>query len=169
MKKQHPHPDFDKIVWNTWTPVDKATLCFVIQDGQILLIEKKRGLGQGKINGPGGRLEPGETPEACAIRETEEELCITPTGLSQHGRLRFQFADGYSLCCWLFRADGFVGTPTETPEAKPLWVPLDQVPYSRMWADDELWLPHFIRGGSIEGDFLFDGDAMLGYNLTLED
>ena len=42
------------IDWNTWVPTDPATLVFVIRDRQMLLIRKKRGLGAGKINGPGG-------------------------------------------------------------------------------------------------------------------
>ena len=77
--------------WENWDPVERATLMFVIQDGQILLIHKKRGFGKGKINGPGGKMEPGETPRECAIRETQEELCITPTGVEDAGLLHFQF------------------------------------------------------------------------------
>ena len=64
--------------WSTWTPKDTATLLFVLRGDEVLLIRKKRGLGAGKYNGPGGRLEPGETALACAVREVEEELCITP-------------------------------------------------------------------------------------------
>ena len=79
----------DDIDWKNWQPVVRATLMFVIQDGEILLIHKKRGFGQGKINGPGGKLEPGETPLECAIRETQEELCITPTGVEKAGELHF--------------------------------------------------------------------------------
>ena len=48
------------IDWSTWQGEMLATLMFIIQDGRILLIEKKRGLGAGKINGPGGKIEPGE-------------------------------------------------------------------------------------------------------------
>ncbi|MFP6630384.1 MAG: NUDIX domain-containing protein, partial [Myxococcota bacterium] len=61
-----------EIDWQAWTPSEYGTLCFVIRDGRILLIRKKRGLGAGKIVGPGGRVEPGETPLACAIREVQE-------------------------------------------------------------------------------------------------
>ena len=43
--------------WGTWSPVDFATLLFVIKDDKALLIHKKRGLGIGKINAPGGKLE----------------------------------------------------------------------------------------------------------------
>jgi 8-oxo-dGTP diphosphatase len=42
---------------------------FVIRDGHILLIHKKRGLGAGKINGPGGRIDLGESPQECAVRK----------------------------------------------------------------------------------------------------
>ena len=45
------------IDWTTWQPQQRATLLFVIQGNQVLLIHKKRGLGAGNINGPGGRLE----------------------------------------------------------------------------------------------------------------
>ena len=64
------------IDWSTWTPTVQATLLFVVRDGQVLLIQKKRGLGAGKVNGPGGKLDPGETPLACALRETEEEIGV---------------------------------------------------------------------------------------------
>ena len=54
--------------WKTWNPKERGTLCFVLRGGKILLIEKKRGLGAGKVNGPGGRIEAGETGEQAAIR-----------------------------------------------------------------------------------------------------
>jgi len=154
------------IDWPNWAPVDHATLLFVIQDGRILLIEKKRGLGGGKVNGPGGRLEPGETPRAAAIREVQEELCITPLHPSWRGRLEFQFCDGYSLRCEVFTAPEYAGgEPQETDEAKPLWTNLDAIPYERMWADDEFWLPQMIAGQKFSGQFIFDGDHMLDHRL----
>ena len=109
------------IDWEAWNPVDRATLVFVRTDGQLLLIHKRRGLGAGKINAPGGRIEPGETPAECALREVQEELCVTPTGLRWAGENRFQFVDGYSIYVDVFTADGCVGEPRETEEARPLW------------------------------------------------
>jgi len=143
-----------------WKPREEGTLCFVIQDGQILLIEKKRGLGAGKVNGPGGRLEKGETAEQAAIRETQEEVGITPTGVQWAGELRFQFRDGYSLHCTVYRASGWEGELTETAEAKPFGVRTDQIPYDRMWADDSYWMPRLLAGEKFRGWFEFDGDRM---------
>ena len=118
----------DAIDWQTWQPADVATLLFVVEPERVLLIRKKRGLGAGKINAPGGRLEAGETPLAAAIREVEEEIGVTPSRILAHGTLRFQFTDGYSIHVFVFLADGLEGEPVETDEAVPLWTPVDRIP-----------------------------------------
>ncbi len=150
-----------QIDWDTWTPVWRATLLFVIKEGQALLIEKKTGFGAGKINAPGGRLEPGETPEEAALREMREELLIDAVGMRKCGELFFQFLDGHSIHGFVFRADDHLGVPTETVEAKPLWVPLDEIPFDRMWEDDQYWVPHMLNDQAFRARFLFDGDSML--------
>ena len=67
------------IDWDSWMPQQRATLCFVERAARLLLIHKKRGIGAGKINGPGGRIDPGESALECAVREVREELCVVPT------------------------------------------------------------------------------------------
>jgi 8-oxo-dGTP diphosphatase len=157
----------EDVDWERWEPRQRATLLFVVRRDEILLIHKKRGLGAGKINGPGGRLEPGETPLACAIREVEEELCVTPEGVEERGELRFQFTDGLSMHGTVFAARDCRGEPRETAEARPLWTPLDQIPYDDMWEDDRLWLPRLIEGRRFAGRFLFEGDRLLGEEVRL--
>ena len=158
-----------EIDWSTWRPVDLATLLFVVHDGRILLIRKRRGLGAGKINGPGGRLEDGELPLDAAIREVEEEIGVTPHGVEERGELLFQFVDGYSIHVWVYHATDVNGTPITTDEAIPLWYDLDAIPYDEMWADDSIWLPHFLAGRRFAGRFIFSGDAMLDAELELHD
>jgi 8-oxo-dGTP diphosphatase len=139
---------------------------FIIEDQRILLIEKKRGLGAGKVNGPGGRIEPGERPIDCAARELREELGVGASGIVEVGELSFLFVDGYNLHCHVFRADACEGEPVETDEATPLWTSLDAIPFHRMWADDALWLPMLIAGDSFRGRFIFDGDRMVDHHLV---
>lgn len=155
----------DGIEWASWRPVDTATLCFVVRGGEILLIRKKRGIGAGKINGPGGRLEPGETIVQCAVREVEEELCVSPFGLSAVGEQRFQFIDGYSIHVHVFLANGCHGDAKETEEAIPVWTPLDAIPYPEMWEDDIIWLPRVLGGTPCSGRYVFDDDRLLDYRL----
>ena len=156
------------IDWRTWEAHDPATLVFVIRDGRILLIRKKRGLGAGKINGPGGRMERGESPLDCAVREVQEELRTTPTGLEMCGENRFQFVDGYGLRGDVFRASGYEGELTETHEAIPEWFPIAGIPYDRMWADDPIWFPHLLDRRPFTGYFIFDDDTMLDHRVIAE-
>lgn len=151
---------------SSWTATDNATLVFVRQGHRVLLIRKKRGLGAGKINGPGGKLDPGETAEQCAVREVREELCITVFEPVCCGRLRFQFTDGYSIDVQVFIAEQFDGTPEETEEAIPLWFDIDAIPYDDMWADDRVWLPRVLAGDSVDGRFLFTEDTLIDHQVA---
>ncbi len=145
----------------TWVPNMVANLVFIARGGEVLLIHKKTGLGAGKINGPGGKQETGETPMAAAIREVKEELHITPGPLHKMGVLHFDFVDGLKLHCTVFHGTEFTGVPTETREARPEWFPIDAIPFDRMWPDDRYWLPQMLAGQKFEAWFRFDGERML--------
>ena len=151
--------------WDAWRPRERATICFIVVDGQVMLIHKKRGLGGGKINGPGGRLEPGETLVEGAIRETIEETGVRPIDPEMAGEISFQFLDGYSLHCTIFIAHGYEGTPVETCEALPFWCDVGAVPYDGMWEDDRHWLPLLFARERFAGFFVFDGDVMQSMEL----
>jgi len=153
--------------WATWQPRQRANLCFIVREEKILLIRKKRGFGAGKINGPGGKVDPGETPLEAALRETFEELGVKPIGAEQRGELHFQFRDGFSLHCAVFFARDCEGEPRETAEAVPLWTPLNAIPYGEMWADDRHWLPLLLRGAHFSGWFEFDGEQLLSRKLVV--
>ena len=161
------------IDWPRWQPQDVATLTFVFRPekpeasrvDEILLIRKLRGLGAGKINGPGGRLEGEETLVQCAVREVQEELGGTPLDPVERGRLDFQFVDGYSLRCHVFGTRRFQGSAVETEEAVPLWTPVDRIPFDQMWSDDILWFPHLLAQRPFVGQFIFDDDTMVDVQL----
>lgn len=162
----------------------EATLCFPLRSSdsdaartddpdEVLLIEKRRGLGVGWYNGPGGKLEAGETPRECAARETREEvgLEVDPAALEKAGELTFLLDGEEHTVCHVFRTRSFEGEPTATEEARPEWVPVDDVPYEQMWEDDSLWLPTVLEGETVVGEFRFEGGKPLdeaefvGYDL----
>ncbi|MDX1460786.1 MAG: 8-oxo-dGTP diphosphatase [Xanthomonadales bacterium] len=155
----------DDIDWEHWRARDPATLVFIIREGRVLLIRKKRGLGRGKVNGPGGKLDPGEDALSCARRECHEELGIRVRDLECLGEHKFQFIDGYSIHCWVFRGRDFDGDPVETEEAVPMWRDLDDIPFDEMWEDDSIWLPLVIKGQAFSACWIFDDDRMLDYRL----
>jgi 8-oxo-dGTP diphosphatase len=158
-------PPVSEIDWEAWQPEEIATLLFVVQEDSVLLIRKKRGLGAGKINGPGGRLEAGETPLECAIRETNEELLINPLNVRPAGELLFHAEDMPRIHGHVFVATDFEGTPTETDEAIPIWYRIDEIPFEEMWDDDRLWLGEVLNGKSVMGYFTFVEETLLDHRV----
>ena len=153
--------------WTGWEPDVRATLLFVFDGERVLLIRKKTGLGAGKINAAGGKIEPGETAADGAIRELREEVGVQVDAAEHCGELSFQFTDGLRLHVQVFRADRHRGQPVETEEARPLWFPVDAIPYDEMWADDRVWVPHLLARRRFVLRAVFDGDDMLEHELDL--
>ena len=156
----------EDIDWEQWKPAERAVLLFVIREAEVLLIHKKRGLGAGYMNGPGGRIDPGETPLEAAIRETREETHITPITPEACGELFFQFTSGFSIHVDVFRTQEHEGTATETDEAIPHWIEFDAIPFSNMWEDDAYWLPLLLVGQNFKGHFIFDEKTMLDHRVV---
>ena len=138
-----------------------ASLCLLLRKGEVLLAFKKRGFGEGKWTGVGGKPEPGETIEQTAVRETEEEIGVTPLDLRHVATLDFIFPAqprfaGWSMRVFVYLADRWLGEPVETEEVAPRWFPRDALPYRGMWSDAAYWLPPVLRGHTIRAEFRFD-------------
>lgn len=139
----------------------KAVVAYIFHDDNVLLIEKKRGLGAGKINVPGGHIEPGESPYEAAVRETKEEVDLDIDELEHVGYLYFKFTDGLTMKGWVYKTIKYHGIAKETDEAKPFWCKSEDIPYDKMWEDDIVWIPEMIKGRYFRGYFEFDGDKMI--------
>ena len=148
-----------------WTPDLTGTLLFLTCDGQVLLIRKRRGHGAGKINGPGGKLEPGEAPAEGAVRETEEETGVHPDDARLAAVLAFLDLDGPDWLGYVFVASRYTGEPRITAEAIPAWYPLHALPLEEMWEDDRMWLPRVLAGQRLSGALLFERGRLLAGRL----
>ncbi len=125
----------------------------------MLLIRKTRGHGEGKLVGPGGKVEPGESPQEAAVRETHEEVGVEVADLTKAGELEFVFGDAPFMYCHVFRADRVEGEARPSDEGIPRWVSIEELPYEEMWDGDEEWLPFLIEGRYFEGTLQFDEDG----------
>ena len=148
-----------------WTPENVGTLMFIRDGGWLLLIRKKRGHGAGRINAPGGKVEPGESPLQCAVRETQEETGVRVTEAVRMAELKFIEQADEQWLGHVFLASGYEGAPTETAEATPLWFPVNAIPYDQMWEDDRLWLPQVLAGNFVRGAFLFQAGALVAHEF----
>ncbi|MGC8533758.1 MAG: 8-oxo-dGTP diphosphatase [Candidatus Parvarchaeum sp.] len=153
----------------------EVTLCYLIdrKNGKVLLAMKKRGFGEGKINGVGGKLEKNETVEQALIRETREEITVKLKDFEKVAVIEFYFkgntADkNMNQRAYVFISYSWEGTPNETEEMAPLWVDIDKIPLDKMWEDDRYWLPDILKGKKIKAAFLFDENQRISEKIVEE-
>lgn len=144
-----------------------VTTLLLIECGENLLLgEKKRGFGLGKINGVGGKLEPNETPLDAVVRECREEIGVTPISPVEYGIIEFDEVVKNERCIvemHIFKCNGYSEneTPKESDEIKPLFVNKNQIPYDKMFEDDRYWLPELLKGRKFKGFFVYDDNLNL--------
>ena len=147
----------------------ETTLLLLRKEHQLLLAMKKKGFGTGKYNGVGGKIEPGETPEEGMIRETQEEIGVTPTEYYKAGNIEFlEFYKGekMNIVFHLYVATNWLGEPTESEEMAPEWFDIEELPYDKMFPDDKYWLPHVLDDKKINAFFEFDENwNILSYKI----
>lgn len=139
-----------------------TTLIILKKDDEILLGLKKRGFGKGRLNGVGGKLEPGETVEEAAVRETEEEIGVKLTKMEHvadivFDNLYYKGVPERNMMHVFFGLE-WEGEPVESDEIEPHWVKISELDYSKMWCDDEHWYPHVLAGEKVEAWFHFNED-----------
>ena len=157
----------DDIRWECWEPTETCVLTYVTDGSRILMIEKKKGLGTGYINAPGGHVEIEETKKEAAVRETKEETGLDVADLEERAVLRFQFKDGLRMLGYVFFTSSYSGTMIEEcEETRPFWTEISDLDYSRMWEDDRLWLPLALEGKHVEGYFIFDDLKMIDSKIV---
>lgn len=146
------------------------SLLFLRRDNEVLLAMKKRGFGEGRWNGVGGKVEAGESLEQAMIRETEEEIGVTPTVFEKVGDIRFdEYFKGVPtlMHVHVFTAAAWTGQPIESEEMAPKWFAASDIPYEDMWSDDPFWLPQVLEGKKVSADFKLDAtDTIISHTVT---
>ncbi len=145
------------------------TLCIIQQGDQVLLGMKKRGFGQGRWNGFGGKVHEGESVVEATKRELLEETGITALDLIPAGNLLFIYQDsGEDMAVTLFKVTKFSGEITESEEMKPQWFDINKIPFAQMWPDDAHWFPLFLAGKKFKGEFNFkDVNTLIDYKIDV--
>lgn len=129
-----------------------GTLAYVRRGDEVLLVHRQRDGDdhQGKYNGLGGKLEPGEDAVQCIVREIEEEADIVATSVELRGTIAWPGfgSDGSDWFGLVFVVDAFEGEPPARNDDGPLeWVPITDLHTLPMWEGDAHFLP-----------LVFDGD-----------
>jgi 8-oxo-dGTP diphosphatase len=101
-----------------------SAVALIDPDGRVLIAQRPEGKAMaGLWEFPGGKVEPGETPEAALIRELAEELgidtwasCLAPLSFASHAYPDFH------LLMPLYACRKWQGTPQPREHAALKWV-----------------------------------------------
>lgn len=147
-----------------------ATLCYLRKDGHTLMlhrIKKENDMHQGKWNGLGGKLEPGESPEECVVREVEEESGLRIRNPRLHGIITFPAFDGLDdWYVFVFTASEFEGELIDSREGVLRWVPDDEVLTLPLWEGDRIFIPWLDKPHCFSARFMYQNGALKNHEVV---
>ena len=130
-------------------------------------IKKVNDMHAGKWNGLGGKLLPGETPEACAIREVQEESGLTLINPVLRGVITFPgFNNDDDWYCFIFLGDDFTGELIDSPEGVLAWIDDDALFDLNLWEGDHIFIRWLDVDGFFSGRFRYVDNQLVDHDVV---
>jgi len=131
-------------------------------------VKKPHDIHAGKWNGLGGKIEHGESPEECVVREVQEESGLFLTNPRLRGVLTFpEFSQGEDWYVFLFEATEFEGQLITSPEGDLAWIDDDRVPELNLWPGDRVFLRALQDGHFFSGKFVYRDGELVDYQMNI--
>jgi 8-oxo-dGTP diphosphatase len=146
-----------------------ATLCYIKCDGCTLMVyrnKKPNDIHEGKWNGLGGKVEAGESPEECVIREVYEESGLSICNPKMCGLLIFPKFKSNDWYVFVFTATEFSGELIDSPEGRLEWIQDEKVLALNLWPSDPIFMPWIKDDKFFSAKFEYDGDKLGGYEVV---
>ena len=147
-----------------------ATLCYLKNNGKTLMLYRNKKPGdihKGKWNGLGGKVEAGETPEQCAIREIQEESGLTVIDLKFNGVITFPMFDGVDdWYVFIFTINESHGFLIDSPEGELAWVPDEKLLELNLWDGDRIFLPWLKQDKFFSAKFVYVAKKLIDWSVN---
>jgi len=147
------------------TGMKSTTLCYIRKGGRILMLYRNKNKGDGndgKWLGIGGKIEPGESPDECNIREVREETGLELPDAQFLGLIKFRSTDYEDEDMYLYVAENFEPADAlpECSEGELRWVSEDEVMSLPMWEGDKYFLGQLLAGRkSVSMTLSYEGET----------
>lgn len=146
-----------------------ATLCYVICDDTTLMLlrnKKENDMHQGKWNGLGGKLDPGESPEECVIREVWEESGLTIKSPVLKGFITFPAFDEIDdWYVFVYTASQFSGELIDSAEGHLQWIKNEHLPDLNLWEGDKVFMPWLEQEKIFSAKFIYSDKKLKDYSV----
>lgn len=144
-----------------------ATLCYVRSGGRTLMLHRNKRKGDahlGKWNGLGGKLDAGESPDDCVVREVREESGLTVSDPRLRGVLTFPaFIDDEDWLVFVYVATRFSGELVECAEGTLSWVDDAKIVDLPLWEGDHIFLPWLKEDRFFSAKFTYCDGRLVGH------
>ena len=147
-----------------------SSLCYLIRGDEVLMMHrtrKKNDINHDKWVAVGGRFEPGETPEECALREVKEETGLTMTDPQYRGIVTFINDQYETERMHLFTSETFEGEMTDCDEGELTWVRIAEMDSLPQWEGDRIF--HRLlkeKNPFFELELVYSGEKLLYADLN---
>ncbi len=129
-------------------------------------IKKKNDIHCGKWNGLGGKMNPGETPEDCIIREVYEESGLTIRSPKLKGHLTFpKFAQNEDWYVFVFIASQFTGELIDSSEGHLEWINDQEISNLNLWEGDFLFLEWLKDHRFFSGKLVYENGTLIDHHV----
>lgn len=122
-----------------------------------------------KWNGLGGKMETGESPEECVVREVREESGLHIRRPKLKGVLAFPSFDGVDdWIVFVFTAGKFSGTlMKKSPEGDLSWIPNRKIHKLNIWEGDRYFIKHLSGRRFFTGKFIYRNGEYIKHDLVV--
>ncbi|MFD3158322.1 NUDIX domain-containing protein [Haloimpatiens sp. FM7330] len=149
-----------------------GTLCYIQDknnDKTLLLhrVKKQNDMHEGKWVGVGGKLEQGETPEECIIREVKEETGLTINKPKLRGVMTFpKFNDNEDWYVFLFTSNKYEGELIESDEGNLKWIDNSKVLDMPSWEGDRIFIKWLFENKEFfSAKFIYENGNLINHNV----
>lgn len=148
-----------------------AVLCYIRNSGKTLMMHRNSrpdDMHFGKWNAPGGKIEPGETPEECVIREVMEETALTVEEPRMRGILTFPAFDGEEdWYVYVFTAEKFSGRLKDScHEGDLFWIEDRDLMKLPLWDGDRIFMKWLDSKSFFSGKFVYSSFGFESYSVV---
>ena len=146
-----------------------TTLCYIEKENSYLMlhrIKKVNDENKDKWIGVGGKMEEGESPEECLLREVKEETGLTLTNYRYRGFITFVSKQWGTEYMHLFTATEYEGEVKDCDEGKLEWVPKSQIEQLNLWEGDKIFFRLLEeKAGFFSLKLCYDEDVLISHEI----
>tara|TARA_Y100000591_G_C21795645_1_gene679184 strand:- start:479 stop:937 length:459 start_codon:yes stop_codon:yes gene_type:complete len=147
-----------------------GTLCYLTDGNSTLMlhrVKKKNDIHKNKWNGLGGKLNSGETPEECVVREIKEESGLDIKNPNLKGILTFPKFDNINdWIVFLYTCNEYSGELIDCDEGTLKWIKNSELMKLNLWEGDKIFMKWLDNKPFFSGKFIYKNGILVKHNVV---